>query len=185
MSETIPCSEAPDHPLRTGALSKRSDEERAQRRTDAEARRVARNVELMAMRAELATLWRVLREFIPVRPDFRDRASANLDLERLQARETEEKIPALSSPVAPTPSRWRPFAMKVRSLPETTELPGLDSPYPEPEPVAAPRSGALVTVADARNLRERSEGRAALSRVRRDDRCRLGFAGFPTLAFYS
>jgi hypothetical protein len=67
MSETIPHTEASDDPLRTGALSKRSDAEKAQRRADAEARRAARNVELMAMRAELATLWRVVREFIAAR----------------------------------------------------------------------------------------------------------------------
>ena len=29
--------------------------------------------------------------------------------------------------------------MKVRSVPETTELPDLDPPVPEPEPAAAPR----------------------------------------------
>jgi hypothetical protein len=45
MSETIPRSEAPDDPLRTGALSERSDDEKAKRRADAEARRAARNVE--------------------------------------------------------------------------------------------------------------------------------------------
>jgi len=104
MSETIPRSEVPDDPLRTGALSKRSDEEKAKRRADAEARRAARNLELMAMRAELATLWRVLREFIAARPDFQDRASANLDLERLQARETVERIAALSTPIPPSPT---------------------------------------------------------------------------------
>jgi hypothetical protein len=84
--------------LRTSALTKRSE------RADAEARHAARNVELMAIRAELATRWRVLREFSAAQPDFRYPASANLDIERLQARETAEKIPALSSPVPPSPS---------------------------------------------------------------------------------
>jgi len=76
--------------------------------------------------------------------------------------------------------------MKVRSVPETTELPGLDPPCPEPESAAAPRSGALVTAADARNLRERSEVRDLLPdpRTRSDKRRQLGFAGVPTLAFY-
>jgi hypothetical protein len=47
--------------------------------------------------------------------------------------------------------------MKTRSIPETAELPDLDPRFPEPEPAAAPRSGALVKVADARSLRDRSQ----------------------------
>jgi hypothetical protein len=39
--------------------------------------------------------------------------------------------------------------MKVCSVPETTELPDLGPPCPVREPAAAPRSGTLVTVADA------------------------------------
>jgi hypothetical protein len=67
--------------------------------------------------------------------------------------------------------------MNVCSVPETTELPDLDPPCPEPEPAAAPQSGALVTVAEARSLRERSEARDPVpdSRTRSDERRRLGF----------
>jgi hypothetical protein len=77
--------------------------------------------------------------------------------------------------------------MKVRSVPETTELPDLDPPVPEPEPAAAPRTGALVIAADARNLRERSEARNLLpdARTRSDKRRQLGFSGGPTMAFYA
>jgi hypothetical protein len=68
-------------------------------------------------------------------------------------------------------------------VPTLAFYPGLD-PL-SPEPAAAPRSGALMTAADANSLRVRSEDRVALSRVRRDDRHQLGFAGVPTMAFYS
>ena len=62
--------------------------------------------------------------------------------------------------------------MKVCSVPETTELPDLGPPCPVREPAAAPRSGTLVTVADARSLRERSEERDPVpdSRTRSDER---------------
>ena len=46
--------------------------------------------------------------------------------------------------------------MKVRSVPETTELGGLDLPAREAEPAAAPRSGAPIEVhpAEARCVSE-------------------------------
>jgi hypothetical protein len=64
--------------------------------------------------------------------------------------------------------------------------PAFDSSSPVPEPAAAQRSGALVTVAARGSLRERSEARDLVpdSRTRSNKRRRLGFAGVPTMAFY-
>jgi hypothetical protein len=83
MSETIPRSEAPDDPLRAGALSKRSDAEKAQRRADAEAPPRRAQCRAPGDAGGARDLWRVLREFMAARPDFQDRPSANLALERL------------------------------------------------------------------------------------------------------
>ena len=74
--------------------------------------------------------------------------------------------------------------MKDRNDPGTEEL---CLGVPKAPANADPERSALLTVADARSPRERSEARDPVpdSRTRSDERRRLAFAGVPTMALYS